>query len=405
MPILLLFFPIIAFFSLLGSLVLFAYLFTIDRASPKFDYDPSIDERNSPGASFVSIVVTARNEEQMISNCLDSLVNQTYQKKEIIVVDDSSTDRTAEIVQGFATKNPFLRLVTAGPKPEGWVGKSWPCWRGFQEARGEYILFVDADSEFEKTVVEKTVLYSSKNSIDIFSLAPKVRFTGIWAGAVLPLITGAINLLYPMKKVNDKGSKRAYVFGTFFLIRKEVYEKTGGHSKVRSELVEDAAIGQLVKSHGYNLRIEKGTNLLSTEWESDPRAIFHGLERVVSSSIKSYGMISIINAILLFLLIVYPLLYILGVLVLHSISGVFLAGVIASFLNVFVFLSLASLEMKVISGSANLPYSFLYILGGVIFISAIITTSIKVVSGKELYWKGQGYRQGSEVSLEEARTA
>jgi chlorobactene glucosyltransferase len=398
MPDALVIFPVLAVLSLAGSLGIFIYLLITERDAPKFSFSFE-SVLTSQGKPKVSIVVTAKNEEQMIGKCLESLLTQTYDHPEIIVVDDSSTDHTADKVAKLAAQYSNLRLVFAGPKPTSWVGKSWPCWRGFQEAKGEYLLFVDADSIFESRIVERSVIYAEQNSIDVFSLAPRVEVRGWMAKAVLPLITGAINLLYPMKKVNDRKSKRAYVFGTYILVRKEVYEKTGGHSKVRDQLVEDAAIAQLAKSAGYNLRVEGGGDLITTEWESDPKAIFHGLERVTSTSIKTYGIVSVLNAILLFFLIIYPVLFILSSLLLRAFSEIFLLGLVASILNVILFLSLTAREMHAVSGRAG-PEIFLYFVGGLIFIAAIVTTSIKVTRGKDLYWKGQGYKQVLEKNVD-----
>jgi chlorobactene glucosyltransferase len=396
-------FPILTFLSLLGALAVFAYLFTTERQAPKFSFLPKVKNDSQARKPKVSIIVTAKNEEEKIASCLKSLLLQSYSSLEILVVDDSSTDKTVAIVSDLLSKNNVLKLISAGLKPEGWVGKSWPCWRGFEESRGEYLLFVDADSVYNSDVVERSVLYMEERSFDMFSLSPKVQMHGIWAHAVLPLISGAINLLYPMKKVNDRKSKRAYVFGTYFLVRKHVYESTGGHSKVRDQLVEDAAVAQLIKSSGYSLRVERGPKLLSTDWETEPKAIFHGLERITSSSIKNFGMASILNAILLFFLVLYPVTFIIAALVSSYVSGIFLAGVIASFLNIVVFLALTSLEIKAVSGKTG-PENILYILGGALFIAAIITTSVKVASGKKLYWKGQGYRQGTGHHNESVET-
>ncbi len=390
-------FPIFALISLIGSLAVFGYLVYTESQAPTFSYVSSkFDNKRKPK---VSIVVTAKNEEQMIKACVESLIHQTYLNFEIVVVDDSSTDSTPKIVSEIAARTENLRLIPAGEKPSGWVGKSWPCWRGFQEANGDYLLFVDADSLYERTVVELCALYMEKNSIDMFSLSPRVVTRGIWAPAVLPLITGAINLLYPMIKVNDRKSKRAYVFGTFFLIRREVYARTGGHSKVRDQLVEDAAVAQLVKSAGYNLRVERGTELLSTEWESDPKTIFDGLERITSSSIKNFGTISILNAVLLFVLIIYPPIFVLAGIYSSEYSPIFLVGLTASLVNIAVFLSLTAMEMREVSGKVR-PAIFLYFLGALMFIIAIVTTSIKVARKKKLYWKGQGYFQSAGKSLE-----
>ena len=241
---------VISLLSVLGSVSILIYLLTTELEAPKFTHQSSAKTQNGTPMSKVSVIVTARNEEQMIENCLNSLASQTSKNMEIIVVDDSSTDRTAEIVTIAMSRDDKLRLIHAGQKPEGWVGKSWPCWRGFEESRGDFLLFVDADSTFEATVVERSLSYATRESIDVFSLSPRIKVHSVWAKTVLPLVSGAINFLYPMKKVNDKKSKRAYVFGTFILVRKSVYEKTGGHKQVRDQIVEDAAIAQSCEIFG-----------------------------------------------------------------------------------------------------------------------------------------------------------
>ncbi len=391
---------VISLLSVLGSVSILIYLLTTELEAPKFTHQSSAKTQNGTPMSKVSVIVTARNEEQMIENCLNSLASQTSKNMEIIVVDDSSTDRTAEIVTIAMSRDDKLRLIHAGQKPEGWVGKSWPCWRGFEESRGDFLLFVDADSTFEATVVERSLSYATRESIDVFSLSPRIKVHSVWAKTVLPLVSGAINFLYPMKKVNDKKSKRAYVFGTFILVRKSVYEKTGGHKQVRDQIVEDAAIAQLVKSLGFNLRIERGPEFLSTEWENDLGNIFNGLERVTSTSIKTYGLKSILNAVLLFFLIIYPIIFLLAFLASRNFNEILVLGAIASLLNVIVFMSLGAFEMKTVTGKIG-PSIFIYFLGGIIFITAIITTSFKVALGKGIYWKGQGYNQSPNRSIKE----
>ena len=151
---------LLALLSLLGALLIFTYLVLTERAAPRFA--DSIGEHNSQfsGGAEVSVIVPARNEEETIGECLESLVSQSYGRLEIIVVDDSSSDRTGDIVREFIARDGRIKLVGAGPRPEGWVGKTWPCQRGFENSRGEYLLFVDADSTLEQSAVEKSLEYS-----------------------------------------------------------------------------------------------------------------------------------------------------------------------------------------------------------------------------------------------------
>ena len=148
------------------------------------------------------------------------------------------------------------------------------------------MLFVDADSTLDSATIDSCLKYVQKKNIEMFSLSPRVEIRGIVARAVLPLISGAINILYPMQKVNDKNSDRAYVFGTFILVKRDVYASTGGHERVKNEIVEDAAIARITKASGSNLRIERGSEFVSTQWESDPHTVYDGLERVTSTSVR-----------------------------------------------------------------------------------------------------------------------
>ena len=361
-----------------------------ETSAPRFLDSISESSQSSDAGIMVSIIVPARNEEQGIAKCLDSLLNQTYLNLEIIVVDDSSTDKTPEIVKSFEEKHQRVRLVSAGEKPEGWVGKSWPCWRGYEQCGGEYLLFVDADSTLDTATIESSLEYVRKQNIEMFSLSPRIEIHGIVAKAVLPLVSGAINMLYPMQKVNDKNSKRAYVFGTFILVKREVYASTGGHEKVKSEIVEDAAMARITKMCGFNLRIERGSEFVSTQWESDPYSVYDGLERVISTSVRSYGLVSILNAALIFFLTLYPILFVAIYSLFHPTSIILFVGCIVCLLNILSFLALAGFETNGISGKFGLSM-FLYPIGSFLFISAIISTSIKISRRAAIKWKGQDY--------------
>ena len=231
----------------------------------------SVGEQKTTGAHpMVSIMVTAKNEEKVIERCLHSVLGQSYPNLEVIVVDDSSTDQTNQIITQMSKQFEKIRVVDAGPKPQGWIGKSWPCWRGYESAKGELLLFFDADSVFEKEgCVEEAVEYMLGNVIDMFSLAPRVKTTGIWSVSTLPIVSSAIDILYPISKVNDPKSPRAYVFGTFILVKKKAYEAIDGHRAVRELIVEDAAIAQRAKSSGFKLRVERAPEYFTTEWEHE----------------------------------------------------------------------------------------------------------------------------------------
>jgi chlorobactene glucosyltransferase len=387
----------LAVLSLLGALLMLSYLVYTGSKAPKFL--DSIRGLDSPTIfPLISVIISAKNEEKTLARCLESLLEQSYKNLDVIVIDDSSSDGTLQVASNFAKKDPKIRVEEAGRKPLDWIGKSWPCWLGYERSRGEILLFVDADSTFQPKTVEYAFDYLAHSNLDVLSISPKIESMSIWAKSVVPLITGAINLLYPMIKVNDPKSDRAYVFGAFFLVKRSVYESIGGHKEVRSEIVEDAAIARRAKSAGFKLRVERGPEFFSTEWESSLTSIFHGLERVSSVSIRSYGLVSLLNGVLLFFVGLYPLGFVLAYVAAYFLGmhlGITLTiGLSASLLDIGALLTLTSLELRMIG--ANLAATpFLYPLGMAVFIAAIITTSVKVTTGRAITWKDRGYVQGS----------
>ncbi len=380
----------IATLSFLGAGSFLVYLVATEKNAPRFA-ESLVKIDASDFNLLVSVIIPARNEEQTIEDCLKSMAGQTHKNLEILVVDDSSTDNTCNVVRSFSETNKNIKLLQAGAKPRGWVGKGWACWKGYEASRGEFLLFVDADSVLAAAAIESSLKYALEKGIEMFSLSPSIQMKGVFAKAVLPMVTGAINLLYPMQKVNDKNSHRAYVFGTFVLVKRSVYTAIGGHEKVREEIVEDAAIARLAKSAGYNLRVERGPQFVSSQWESDPRDIYQGLERVTSTSVRSFGLISILNAVLLFFITLYPIIFVIVYAAIRT-SNALLIGFIASVLSILIFLILDGFETKTISGKISLS-ACLYPIGSIFFIAAIVSTSIKVSRGSKIMWKGQGYVQ------------
>ncbi|HKW03706.1 MAG TPA: glycosyltransferase family 2 protein, partial [Nitrososphaerales archaeon] len=308
---------IFSLLSALGAVSITTFLFVTERRAPRFSKSIKkieIVQRDT----LLSVIITAKNEEQTIGRCLESLIAQTHENLEIIVVDDESSDDTVKVSQKFSDRDKRIRVVGAGVKPSGWFGKNWPCQKGFENSRGEFLLFVDADSEFDKAVISLALNYALSLSIDMLSLSPRLRLKGVWSRATVPLLTGAINLLYPMTRVNDPDKKRAYVFGTFVLVLRKTYEEIGGHASVKDKLVEDAAIAQRAKSSGHKLRVEIGNEFASSDWESELKVIYHGLERVFSDSVRPYGLLSILNAVLVFFLGIFPLIVVGGYLAFES---------------------------------------------------------------------------------------
>jgi glycosyltransferase involved in cell wall biosynthesis len=194
----------------------------------------------------VSVIVPARNEEACLAACLESLSAQTGVGFEITVVDDASTDHTREIAQSF----PSLRVVDAGPPPLGWTGKNNAMASGAKVARGEWLLFTDADTVHKSGSLSRAVAEARQGGAALLSYSPEQEVHGFWETAVMPVIFAELAATYRPALVSDPRSSAAAANGQYILIAREAYDAIGGHAAVSDSLLEDVALAKAVKASG-----------------------------------------------------------------------------------------------------------------------------------------------------------
>lgn len=246
--------------------------------SPKLEWSARYRIKSKP---MVSIIVPARNEGVAISKCLQSLLSQDYDNYEVIAVDDSSTDNTFSIISDLSKNNHTLTPIKCPPKPDDWVGKNWACFQGYKKSTGEILLFTDADTVHRPDVLSSAINTMMHDKIDALTLVPKLLCQDIITKFTLPVLSVFLHSRYSPLRVNNPNNKIGYFFGSFYLISKTNYQKIGTHEKVRGELVEDGALGRIVKEQGMNLRLVRGENYVEALWARDPRSLWHALRRII----------------------------------------------------------------------------------------------------------------------------
>lgn len=246
--------------------------------SPKLEWSARYRIKSKP---MVSIIVPARNEGVAISKCLQSLLSQDYDNYEVIAVDDSSTDNTFSIISDLSKNNHTLTPIKCPPRPDEWVGKNWACFQGYKKSTGEILLFTDADTVHRPDVLSSAINTMMHDKIDALTLVPKLLCQDIITKFTLPVLSVFLHSRYSPLRVNNPNNKIGYFFGSFYLISKTNYEKIGTHEKVRGELVEDGALGRIVKEQGMNLRLVRGENYVEALWARDPRSLWHALRRII----------------------------------------------------------------------------------------------------------------------------
>jgi glycosyltransferase involved in cell wall biosynthesis len=208
----------------------------------------------------VSVIIPARNEEACVGDCLQSLVAQSGVAFEIIVVDDHSTDRTREIARSF----PGVRVTQAGPLPEGWTGKTHAVTTGARQARGEWLLFTDADTMHLPGSLARALVEVQVNNADLLSYSPEQIAVTFWEMAILPVVFAELARRYPPSMVSDPASPIAAANGQFILIRREAYEAVGGHAAIAADILEDVALARALKRSRRRIRFRYAPDAVRT---------------------------------------------------------------------------------------------------------------------------------------------
>ncbi|HEY0790502.1 MAG TPA: glycosyltransferase [Chthoniobacterales bacterium] len=272
----------------------------------------------------VSILIPARNEELRLGPCLESLDRQDYVNLEVLVLDDRSEDRTAELARrhGYAEgEGAGRRLLRGRPLPAGWTGKAWACQQLAEAARGDYLLFTDADTLHAPGCVRAAVAHALATRADLLTLWP-FQITCTWsehlviplllvaAGGALPHWLLALALRYRrLAELIGPGRLRSLgaANGQFLLFRRTSYFGCGGHRAVANHLVEDVALGRemakrtaegvrLVSANGIDLiQCRMYTSFLEL-WEGFTKnlhPLFEGNQVAFATSICTQGLLFI----------------------------------------------------------------------------------------------------------------
>jgi len=222
---------------------------------------------SADAAPLVSVIVPARNEAHNIAECVATLLDSAYPRREVIVVDDGSVDGTGDIARALAERSDgAVHVIDGAPLPPGWFGKPWACWQGYRAARGDVLLFVDADTRQRPELIGHAVGALEAEHADLVTVLPRQRLRTFWERAVMPQLLLTIMMRYPSARwVNRSRRPRdAIANGQFIMVRRSAYEEVGGHEAVRHEVAEDLRLAQRFVASGKKLFLAHAPELMET---------------------------------------------------------------------------------------------------------------------------------------------
>src|ERR1700680_1363737 len=251
------------------------------------------------GRPTVSVIVPARNEQTCLGACLESLVAQTGVPFEIIVVDDHSTDRTREIAQS----PPGVRVIEAGALPEGWTGKNNAVTAGAREARGQWLLFTDADTLHRPGSLARAMAEAKARQVDLLSYSPEQIVESFWEKAVMPVIFAELASAYRPSQVSDPQSSAAAANGQYLLIKRVTYDAIGGHAAIASSFLEDVALARAVKQSGKRILFRYGGDQVRTRMYQSFDQLREGWTKNLALLFPSAGRLALLRALEFFLIV------------------------------------------------------------------------------------------------------
>ena len=258
------------------------WLYRSARAFQALRENPEVFPAPAPSpAPRASILLPVKNEEANLEACLKGLLSQDYPSREIIVINDHSVDRTAQILSEYTRLYPNqLRVVNAPDTPPGWTGKNWALWQGVPLTQGEWFLFTDADTRHEPSSLSSAVAHAEARDLDLLTLAPRCLVEGFWEKTLQPAAMGFTGLWFPFAKVNRPSSPLTFGNGQYLLIRKKTYQKIGGHEKVKGAFLEDFALVRETKALGRRAECAIGTRIFGTRMYRSFIGIWLGWRRI-----------------------------------------------------------------------------------------------------------------------------
>lgn len=228
----------------------------------------------------VSICIPARNEADNIEACVEAARALRWPRLDIVVIDDRSTDDTAARARAAAEGDPRVQVVMGTAPPQGWSGKAWACARASGEARGDVLVFVDADVTLHEDAVRAVVAAMDARALDLFSAFGTWRLESFWENVVIPpvgwLIRGSIDL----DAVNAPGREEAFANGQLIAVRRAAYEEADGHPAVRATILDDVALATAVQRRGFSI------GLVDAPWLFEVR-LYRSLREIVAGYSKN----------------------------------------------------------------------------------------------------------------------
>ncbi|AHF07588.1 glycosyltransferase [Desulfitobacterium metallireducens] len=363
-------FLILAIANVVLWLGLGSMLISYMRKRPIF-YNGDCSDKNMTYPS-LSIVVAACNEEESIKRAIHQLLVQDYPNFEVIVINDRSTDHTGDILKELENEYPQLKVITITDLPSNWLGKTHAVYQGTKQAKGEWLLFTDADVMFSPNSLKKAVNYAVNNNLDHLTIGPNVTTKGFFFSSLMSWFQFSITFIFM--------SSKAAGVGAFNLIRKSTYEEIGSYKALALEPVDDWSLGKLVVKKGYKQEYGISNGLISVKLYDSIFTMLKGIEKNQFPGMNYDVAATLAAGLFNGFIQIYPFL---GIFIGSTLSRI-LCG-----LSIIIIFTCYNVAKRF--GGISLKHALVHPISVSLHLYAILNSMVRILSRGGLEWRGTFY--------------
>ncbi len=344
---------------------------------PSLSDAPPLSPGNAPS---VSVIFAARDEAEKLPGAIETLLAQDYPRFEVVAVNDRSRDQTSAILHEFERAKPNLKIIDIADLPRGWLGKPHALVAGFEQSQGEWLVFTDADVHFAPDVLRRAVALAQERQWDHLSLLASVEMRGFWEITAISYFSlGFVIGNEPWLASNPRSGRYVGV-GAFQLVHRAAYEKSGGHRRLRMDVIEDMKLGKLMKMAGLRSGVAVAQDMVRVRWHT-------GLQNVIRGVTKNLFAACHYNA--LFALVAMSLPLIMSVLPFFGLA--FATGWARAFAGIAVAVAVLVHAAMIWSTDASPLYALTHLLGAVLFSWMLARSAIATLLRGGVVWRDTFY--------------
>lgn len=328
----------------------------------------------------VSLIVAARNEEKDLEKAVQSLLELDYPDLEIVIAEDRSTDSTGAILDRMAAGDGRIRVIHITEIPPGWLGKCNALQQGADHARGEILLFSDADVVMHPSTLKVTVGVMLEGGLDHLTAAPRIPARSAALAVFFSTFTYFFSLYSRGWRASDPRRKEHVGIGAFNMVRAQTYRAAGGHSRVRMRPDDDMMLGKVLRMQGARQELVAAQKLLEVEWYSSVPQLVDGLMKNAFSGLNYRLSLVIAATLAQFLLSIWPFL-----------ALAFTSGTVFVLNLASVVLLVSTVGVLARHGGFSLWHALGFPFATAFFFYIIWKASIRTLRDGGIYWRGTFY--------------